>query len=82
MIGNMIGLTRCYTQVGSDFTRKYQAGVKKLIIDKGSNLFCSITRHYAYSAGFWPFTQIVDVLGENALAYSAAASVTKINFLH
>jgi hypothetical protein len=53
---------------------------KKLITVKHSNLFCGITRHYAYSAGLWPYTQIVDYLGGNALAYSAAASVMKIIF--
>jgi hypothetical protein len=83
MIGNMIGLTRCNTQVAYDFTRKCQAGLKKKLIRvRHSNLFCSITRHYADSARFWNYTQIVDYLIENALAYSAAASVMKRIFLH
>ena len=76
----MISLTRCYTQVGSDFTRKCQAGLKKLIFDKGSNLFCGITRHCIGSGRLWLCTQIEDYLGENTLAYSAASSVTKIFF--
>jgi hypothetical protein len=75
MIGIKIGITKCHTQVGSDFTRKCQAGLKKPIRIKHSNLFCSITRHCVDSGRLWLCTQKEYYLRENALAYSAADEV-------